>query len=147
MGRRWFSDEWWKGHHKDRDASGQWEDGQGGRARKAWGQSTYQRTHKPEGYAARVRSNRAAYRDYLAEREDAATKATNGYMLTKAGKARGYDGGSFFDPNASRRPGRRYMSDELRSWMGDSDSPAERGGGGVLSFNRWSHLTQAKRAA
>ncbi len=104
-----------------------------------WGESTYKSTRKPENYAQRDKSRRADYGNYLIDRENAADKATNGYMVNPKGKAKGYDGGSFFHPNASHRPGRGHMTDELRSWMGDSDSPSEDGGngGGVLSYAQW----------
>lgn len=147
---RWFSYEWWLGHHMQRATDGTWSSWSGrGKAPAGakWAKTSHGARSRPN-YLARRASNHAAYRDYLAEREEAAVKATNGYMVTKAGKARGYDEGSFFDPNASRRPGRRFMSDELRSWMGDSDSPQEgKGARGVLSFRRWQQLTQAKKAA
>lgn len=115
-----------------------------------WG--NYERSRKPENYAARGKSNRAAYGDYLAERESAANTATNSYMVNESGKAKGYTSGSFFHPNASMRPGRKHMTDELRSWMGDSDSPAEHGGngGGLLSFAKWhaqSNATKEEPAA
>jgi len=112
-----------------------------------WGDSTYVQTRKPENYAQRGKSNRAGYGDYLAEREAAATKATNGYMVSPSGKAKGYDSGSFFHPNSSMRPGRKHMTDELRSWMGDSNSPAEHGGngGGLLSFASWHAQSNQKQ--
>ena len=103
-----------------------------------WGGS-YQRTRKPENYAQRGKTNRAAYGDYLAERESAANTATKSYMVNDSGRAKGYDSGSFFHPNASHRPGRKHMTDELRSWMGDGDTATSDGGngGGLLSFKQW----------
>ena len=102
-----------------------------------WG--SYQSSRKPENYAQRMKSKRAEYGDYLAERESAANTATKSYMVNATGRAKGYDSGSFFHPNSSMRPGRKHMTDELRSWMGDGDSPAEHGGngGGLLSFKQW----------
>jgi len=109
----------------------------------AWG-SGYQSTRKPENYAARGKSRRAAYGDYLAERESAANTATSTHMVNATGRAKGYDSGSFFHPNASYRPGRKHMTDELRSWMGDPDSATEHGGngGGLLSFAQWHEQTK-----
>jgi len=111
----------------------------------AWG--SYTRTRKPENYAARGKSRRAEYGDYLAERESAANTATNSYMVNPAGRAKGYDSGSFFLPNSSHRPGRKHMTDELRSWMGDPDSATEHGGngGGLLSFAQWHEQTKQER--
>lgn len=147
---RWFSYEWWTGHHHQRANNGTWSTWEGtGKAPAGakWAKSSTGTRKAPTDPGSR-KAKTAAYRDYLAERERAATRATNGYMLTKAGKARGYDGGSFFDPNTSRRPSRRYMSDELRSWMGDGDSPAERGNGaGLMTYSTWEKQTRQDKAA
>ena len=148
MSERWFSDEWWRGHHKERDAGGRWEDNDGARER-TWGApSKLGHARKASGYAERQKDSRAAYKDYLVEREHAAAKATKEYMVTAAGRRKGYDQSSFFHPNASARPGRRYMTDELRSWFGDGDSASTdggNGGGGILTFARWQKLTKQQR--
>ena len=150
---RWFSYEWWTGHHHQRAADGSFStwDGTGKPAtRSQWAKHT---TNLGQRKAPADRGGRkaktAAFRDYLAEREHTATKATNGYMVTPAGKAKHITGGDFFDPNTSRRPSRRYMSSELRSWMGDGDSPAEHGGngGGLMSFTTWQRQTRQEQAA
>lgn len=151
--RRWFSYEWWTGHHHQRANNGTWStwEGTGKEATSStWAKHTTElgRRKGPTDRGAR-KAQTSAYRDYLAQREDAATKATNGYMVTPAGKAKHITGGDFFDPNASRRPTRRYMSSELRSWMGDGDSPAEHGGngGGLMSFTTWAKQTRQAKAA
>jgi len=69
-------------------------------------------------------------------------------MVTPAGRAHGYDGESFFAENAAARPGRRWMTDELRSWFGDSDTAQDgKGGGGVLSFTAYTRQTKRDLAA
>lgn len=88
---------------------------------------------------------RVAYNTYVAAQEDAATTATNGYMVSAAGLAKGYNGGDFFNPDGRYRIGKRYMTDELKSWFGDSDSPQETTGGGLLTFKQYQALSKAQK--
>lgn len=90
------------------------------------------------------RDSAVAYRLYLHERFAAAEEATCGFMVTPAGRSRGYDGESFFHPHASKRPSRKYMTEELRSWFGDADSSVTTTAGGPLieSFTRWYELSE-----
>jgi len=69
----------------------------------AWG-SGYQSTRKPENYAARGKSRRAEYGDYLAERESAANTATSTHMVNATGRAKGYDSGLFLPPQRISPP-------------------------------------------
>ena len=140
---RWFSRRWWRGHWFGRTRDGEWRDeddpadisyrdtghyegGEYDPRREYLQQLARRRKEKREerrGSAAwrqKERSRQAAeYRDYLRSRMDAAEEATNGVLVSKAGEARGISGRSFFDP---RRPrvSRRWMSEELRTWLDDN---------------------------
>lgn len=144
---RWFSYDWWFGHHFDREPDGTWKD-DGGPKRQAGWETTYKPRSKPQTAAQRRQTAQRDYADYLHERYLAAEKATRGNMVTAAGKAKGYGGADFFDADARRRPGARWMSDELRAWFGRGDAAAgEHGGrGGILSFTRWQAQTSERAA-
>lgn len=128
--QRWFSYDWWFGHHFGRQWDGTFADEGDVRSR-------------PRSFrtaAQRRQESRRDYAGYLDERFNAAERATNGNMLTKAGKARRIDPRSFFDENASRRPSMKWASDELRAWFGHGSAAAGRTGarnGGVLTFRQW----------
>lgn len=144
---RYFTYDWWFGHHMARDGSGRWDEDEANRRRRA----SFGRPYKDRKDTAADRKRREAheYAAYCNERYQAAEKATKGYMVTPAGRARGYDGQDFFDPDARKRPGRRWMTDELRAWFGDGDSAAGDHGsrGGILSATAYRQQTQEKHAA
>ena len=72
----------------------------------------------------------------------------SGYMVTPAGKAKGYTGGDFFAVDNRYRPGGRWMTDELRAWFGDSDTAQNgRNHGGLLSFTAYRRQTVRDLAA
>lgn len=143
--RLWFSHEWWIGHHHTRAADGSWADwGNAGKAPRAkWGTTLTSKARQPTKAKARA-NNVAEYRNYLHTKEQAADAATNGYTTNAAGKAKGYDSGSFFHYNTSRRPGRRYMTDELRAFLSDGDTAAAKSdqGGPILTMAQWTKQTE-----
>lgn len=150
--KRWFSYDWWLGHNMTRASNGTWSSFEG-RGKPAagnpWGRSSFKSKAKREAPAAlELRVAKENYAAYCAEREDTATSATNGYMVNPAGRAKGYSGSDFFAVDNRHRPGRRWMSDELRAWFGDSDTAQHgRGGGGLLSFTAYRRQTKAERPA
>lgn len=139
---RWFSRRWWRGHWFGRTRDGEWRDPddpsdisyrdtghyEGGAydpRREHLQQLARERKRKREekrgGRAWRQaeRSRQATeYRDYLRSRHDEADRATRGTLVSKAGEARGVTGASFFDPRRPN-PSRRWMSEELRTWLDD----------------------------
>lgn len=136
---RWFPYEWWFGHHLTREHDGTWKDTRGfGRRRSS-------------GLATKARGNVASSQDYALychERHMAAESATHGHMVTPAGKARGITGSDFFDPDARRRPGRKWMTEELRGWFGDGDAAGGHHGsrGGLLSKTAFTQQTRQRAA-
>lgn len=150
--RRWFSYDWWFGHNMTRSSAGTWssfENRGKAPAPAKWAKSTYRARAKTGTNTERARADaKGAYAAYLHARYLAAAKATKEYMVTPAGRAHGYDGESFFAENTSARPGRRWMTDELRAWFGDSDTAQSgKGGGGVLSFTAYQRLSKQERPA
>jgi hypothetical protein len=88
---------------------------------------------------------RAEYDAYLESQYRAAERATKGYMVTPAGRARGYSGRDFF--KAGRRPSlERWGTEELRAWFGSGSaaSTGRKAGGRVLTL---SEFTSSSRAA
>lgn len=153
---RYFTWEWWFGHHMDRDERGEWDETDAGRRRReAFGTpkgakaQRAARAGRRESPADRQKRERAEYVAYCHDRFLAAEKATNGNMVTPAGRAKGYSGADFFDPDARRRPGRRYATDELRAWFGYSDTAAGGHGsrGGLLSATAYREHTRERKAA
>lgn len=151
---RWFSYDWWFGHNMTRSSAGTWSSFEDrGKAPKAsvWGKPSerYVRLTKPTTSSAeQLHQDKTNYAAYVAEREDTATSATNGYMVNKAGKAKGYQGADFFAVDNRYRPGRRWMTDELRAWFGDSDTAQNgRNNGGLLSFAAYRKQTVRDVAA
>ena len=150
--KRWFSYDWWFGHNMTRSSAGTWSsfDNRGNApAPSKWGKPTQLgNARRTTSSAEQLSQDKQGYAAYVAQREDAATSATNGYMVTPAGKAKGYTGGDFFAVDNRYRPGRRWMTDELRAWFGDSDTAqVGKGGGGVLSFTAYTRQTKRDRAA
>lgn len=153
---RYFTYEWWFGHHQQRDGDGTWDETEQGKAsRESWGRSRGRTRdaaapgQRRPSKAARSRESAHAYEVYLNERYEAADTACRGVMVSKAGRAKGYTGADFFDANASRRPGRRWMSDELRGWFGDGDAAGGTKGsrGGILSATAYASQTRERAAA
>ena len=137
-GRKWFSHEWWLGHHHQRAADGSWSTWEGtGKAPHArFAASTLGTRAKAPTRASRHADAQKDYTTHLHRLESDATAATNGFMVTPAGKAKGIKGGDFFA--FSNRPARRYMSEELRAWMQDGDTAATGSkGGGLSTFRSW----------
>lgn len=160
-GRKWFSYDWWHGHHMARASDGSWStwEGHGKAPAGAKWKSTY--TTAPSLKADPAKATQAArfsrqtdYTTHLHRLESEATAATNGYMVTAAGKAKGYTGHSFFKFSTANRPARRYMTPELRAWMQDSDTASDGSrGGGLSSYREWErakkdeqHLHTTRRA-
>ena len=147
-GRKWFSHEWWTGHHHQRAADGSWStwDGTGKAPHARFGASTLGQRAKAPTRASNTADTRHAYTSYLHALETKATSATNGFMLTPAGKAKGYRGGDFFALNSSDRPPRRYMSEELRAWMKDGDTAATSNtGGNLMTYREWARRAKHHR--
>lgn len=95
---------------------------------------------------AKERAGRARqeydYASYLHAHYQAAEEATNGYMVTKAGRARGITGGDFFKPG--RRPSvEKWGSDELKAWFETKDRAGTRR---VLSRTEFDASTRARAA-
>jgi hypothetical protein len=144
-GRKWFSYDWWHGHHMARAADGSWAtwDNMGkAPAGAKWG-STYTtapslKADPAKATAAARFSRQTEYTTHLHRLESEATTATNGFMVTPAGKAKGYRGSDFFAFSTANRPARRYATDELRAWMQDSDTAStDSKGGGLMSYREW----------
>jgi hypothetical protein len=87
---------------------------------------------------------RADYAAYLESQYRAAERATRGYMVTPAGRARGYSGRDFF--KAGRRPSlERWGTEELRAWFGSGSAASTgRRAGRVLTL---AEFTAESRAA
>ena len=142
QGRKWFSYEWWGGHHHQRAADGSYSTWEGTGKVKAPAGGKWASTYKPKAKApTRASTHFAAqveYTTHLHRLESQASAATNGFMITPAGKAKGYTGADFFAFSTAHRPAARYMSPELRSWMGHSNAAADDNhGGGLSTFRSW----------
>ena len=74
--------------------------------------------HKGAGFDALTRS---AYKDEVRRRTVAAEAATNGYMLSPAGKRAGVDPHTLFTGPESRA--RKYASPELKEWWDQNGRP------------------------
>lgn len=153
---RFFSLDWWygssrgPGHFMERDGEGKFGDEAGRRRRSIWGgQRSGELGRRKVSAADRKRQEQHDYAVYLHERFQAAERATNGNMLTKAGKARGINPRDFFDVDARRRPGMKWASDELKAWMGDGSAAAGTKGarGGILSATKYRQQTRERAAA
>ena len=88
----------------------------------------------------------ADYAAYLHSQYLAACDATHSYMVSDAGKAKGYQSSDFF--KVGRRPSaERWGSDELRAWLGSVN--AAQGDitamGKVLSKTEYARLTSERR--
>jgi len=145
-GRRWFSYEWWTGHHHQRASDGSYStwagtgkkpEGQGSKWASAYVSEKVSKAKAPTRHSRHL----DAQQDYVVHTErlyNAAEAATNGNLVTPAGKAKGYGGKEFFAFSTAHRPSRRYMSDELRAWFGDGDTAAsDQRGGGLMTFREW----------
>lgn len=86
---------------------------------------------------------RADYAAYLESQYRAAERATRGYMVTPAGRARGYSGRDFF--KAGRRPSlERWGTEELRAWFGSGSAASTgRRAGRVLTLSEFTHESKA----
>ena len=149
---RYFTWEWWFGHHLDRDSAGRWGDDAKAATRSSWAseqRAARARPTRKESAADRKRREQREYAAYCHERFQAAEKATNGNMVTKAGRAKGYTGADFFDPDARRRPGMTWATDELRAWFGHGSAAAGHKGsrGGLLSATAYREQTHDRKAA
>jgi hypothetical protein len=103
-----------------------------------------------QGSYTSARTNRpnigADYAAYLHSQYLAACDATHSYMVSAAGKAKGYQSSDFF--KVGRRPSaERWGSDELRAWLGSVN--AAQGDvtamGRVLSKTEYARLTSERR--
>lgn len=103
---RWFSWDWWLGHWMQRNKAGEFRDEDADPGLVSW-----HRTSRTQAAAD--------YRDYMRARYDQAESATNGVLVSKEGERRGIVGSSFFDPRRPNPP-RRYMSEELRTWLDEN---------------------------
>jgi len=144
---RWFSYDWWFGHHMTREGDGTWKD-ERGFGKRAGGGTYKGRTRAPESAAQRRERAQRDYAGYCHERFQAAEKATAGNMVTPAGRAKGYSGADFFAPDSRQRPGRKWMTEELRGWMGDGDAAGGHHGsrGGILSFTAYEQQSKERAA-
>jgi hypothetical protein len=119
---RWFSYDWWFGHHMERNRAGEWKD-EGASDSLV----SYHRTTREQAAGT--------YRDYLRARRDQADDATNGVLLSREGQRRGVDPRRFFDPRR-RPPARKYASEELRTWLDEH--------GDNLTSSEWWEQTQER---
>lgn len=106
---------------------------------------------KQRAHTGRNRALDDDYAEYVAYCDSMyadAARATRGTLLNRAGKAAGIREHAFFAYDARTRPGARYMSDELRAWMGDQHVAAGVKGsrGGVLSYAAWKRQHRRKVA-
>jgi len=87
---------------------------------------------------------KAEYSAYLESQYRAAERATNGYMVTPAGRRAGYSGRDFF--REGRRPSvEKWGTEELRAWFGSGSAASTgRRAGRVLTLT---DFQKEKRAA
>jgi hypothetical protein len=136
---RWFSEAWWDGHWLARTRCGEWRGkgesleachrGKGHGGEHAFSSPALERAKaaavpdsalygggaKPHRRKQLETSRLAGdYRAYLEARHSDAEAATNGQLVTAAGRARGVGGGHWF---SGRHRSTRYATEELRDWL------------------------------
>jgi hypothetical protein len=127
---RWWSLKWWTGHHWTRNKCGEFSGSHGDSCTLPKGHTGQHRWKKapagllegrqPQGPAGARRSTERSrvageYKAYLESRHNAADDATNGKMLSQAGKARGLNPRDLWF--SGRRGSTRYASEEMRDWL------------------------------
>jgi hypothetical protein len=124
-GGRWYSFDWWYGHHDDRDACGAYRPNgspadtcrrrNGHRGGHRFGPKADKSLFSRKSIYAPSRATEG-YADYLEYRLDQADRATNGIMLSERGKRAGISSRKAWFSGAGQTSSKN-MSEELRDWF------------------------------